>query len=115
MGAIGLASDNRDEWMDEKRRTERHGVAGFDVKCRTLLGDGHTILGTVIDSSEGGARIGAPVDQISVGDQVQVVFLYPSGEQVAHHATVCHAAAGGREFGVRFDSDPIPIVVHPQT
>ncbi|MCH8150556.1 MAG: PilZ domain-containing protein [Planctomycetes bacterium] len=101
--------------MDEKRRSERHGVAGFDVKCRTLLGDGRAILGTVIDSSEGGARIEGPAKGIDVSDQVQVVFLYPSGEQVAHHATVCHIATEGNEFGVRFDSDPIPIIVHSQT
>ncbi len=98
--------------MDEKRRTERQDVVGFDVQCRAILGDGRTILGTVIDSSEGGARIRAEADGIGVGDQVQVVFLYPSGEQVGHRGTVCHIAPEGNEFGVRFDSDPVPIVVH---
>lgn len=100
--------------MDEKRRTERQTVAGFDVQCRAIFGDGRTILGTVIDSSEGGARIRGLAEGIGVDDPVQVVFLYPSGEQVGHHGTVCHTVPEGKEFGVRFDSDPIPIVVHLQ-
>lgn len=107
-----LLHGNCGKRMNDKRQTERQGVAGFDVQCRTLLGDGRTILGTVVDSSEGGARVRGPSEGIGVGEHVQVVFLYPSGEQVAHHATVCHTAPEGNEFGVRFDSDPIPIVVH---
>ena len=98
--------------MDEKRQTVRQGVAAFDVQCRAIFDDGRTILGTVIDSSEGGVRIRGQVEGISVADQVQVVFLYPSGEQVGHHGTVCHTVPEGKEFGVRFDSDPIPIEVH---
>lgn len=100
--------------MDERRRTERQGVAGFDVRCRVLLSDGRTILGTVIDVSDGGSRLRAQTDGIVAGDEIQVVFLYRTGEQVSHRCTICHVAPGNNEFGVRFDSKPFPIVVHPQ-
>ena len=80
--------------MDERRRTERQGVAGFDVRCRALLSDGRTILGTVIDISEGGSRIRGKADGIAVDDQIQVVFLYRTGEQVSHRCTICHIAPG---------------------
>lgn len=101
--------------MEERRRTERQGVAGFDVRCRVLLGDGRTILGTVVDVSEGGARIRGQTEGIAVDDEIQVVFLYRTGEQVSHRCTICHVAPKDNEYGVRFDSKPFPIVVHFQT
>ena len=100
--------------MDERRRTERQGVAEFDVRRRVLLSEGRTVLGKVIDVSEGGARIRGQTDGIAVDDQLQVVFLYRTGEQVSHRCPICHLAPGDNEFGVRFDSDPFPIVVHFQ-
>jgi len=83
------------------------------VECHTTLPDGTVVIGAIHDSSVGGVRIAAPCSNLSVGTKVELLFIFPTREKVAYAATIIHVSVDSECFGVRFDSDPIPIEVHP--
>jgi hypothetical protein len=65
----------------------------------------------VEDISVGGARISGPTSELSMGDEIILVFVFLSGEEVAYRGIVRHIDADGRFFGVQFASAPRPIKI----
>ena len=98
---------------NERRTTPRELVLANGVECHTTLPGGAIVIGAIHDSSVGGVRIDAPCPGLAVDTNVELLFVFPTGEKVAYKATVVHVNVEFGCFGVRFDSDPIPIEVHP--
>lgn len=101
--------------MMERRLSNRDVTKHFGVQCEVKLQDGTTLYGVVADCSEGGLRVLGDAQKLRIGDEVEMIFLYPSGEKVGHRGSVQHLAHDGSGYGVRFDSDPIPIIVHRES
>ncbi len=99
----------------ERRTTDREQVLARGVECHTTLPDGSVISGVIYDCSVGGARINTAAPGMRVGTRVDLMFVFPTGEKVRYRATVTHVNEELGFFGVRFDSDPIPVEVHPLT
>ena len=97
--------------MSERRRTPRQETAANQVRCRTELPDGTVLDGLVADISLGGARISGATTGVRAGDEVRLVFIFLSDEEVGYRAVVRHVASERASFGVEFTSDPEPIDV----
>ena len=98
--------------MKERRSTARDNTQTFGVRCLTTLADGTVLEGVVADSSEGGAKIAGDATGVRAGDEVELAFLFLSGEKVGYRCTIRHVDRGQGTFGVVFTSDPMPIEIH---
>jgi len=99
----------------EQRAAVRELVLGRGVECHTTLPDGSVVKGVIYDCADGGVRISTSATSLRVGMNVDLMFVFPTDEKVGYRATVIHVSEAFEYFGVRFDSDPIPIEVHPPT
>ena len=97
---------------DEQRLAARQITIDNDVRALIELSDSTVREGSVADSSMGGARIRASTAALAVGDRIRLMFLFPSGEEVAYQCEIRHIDAAGQTFGVAFTSDPEPVKVH---
>ncbi len=95
----------------EQRRTPREGTADKDVRTRATLADGSVLEGIVEDISLGGAKISGATAGLNTGEEIQLVFLFPSNERVGYRCQVRHVDPAGGFFGVEFRSEPQPIEV----
>ena len=100
---------------NERRAADRELVLARGVECHTTLPDGSVITGVIRDCSSGGVRIHAATATMCVGTNVDLMFVFPTGEKVRYRATVIHVSEALGFFGVQFDSDPIPVEVHRPT
>jgi len=99
----------------ERRAAARELVLARGVECQTTLPDGSVSMGAIYDCSLGGVRVTTTTNGMRVGENVNIMFVFPTGEKVGYRATVIHVNEALGFFGVRFDSDPIPVEVHPPT
>ncbi len=97
--------------MSERRLTARQATLDNCVRCITTLGNGCALEGRITDSSEGGARITGDTSGLHEGRQIEIDFLFVTGEKVRYRGTVKHVDAAERTYGVEFDSEPVQIVV----
>lgn len=98
----------------EKRQSEREDSVSRGVQCRTELADGTVLDGLVADVSLRGARIRGSVLGVRVGDEVRLIFVFPTREKVGYRGIVKHMEPQLTGFGVEFTSDPEPIEVLEQ-
>ncbi len=94
--------------LGERREAEREGTVEREVRCRVELPDGTEREGIVENAAEGGARISGPTTGLSVGDEIKVVFVFLTGEEVGYRGIVRHIDPGGKFFGLQFTSAPQP-------
>ncbi|MHC4698683.1 MAG: PilZ domain-containing protein, partial [Planctomycetota bacterium] len=88
------------------------GTIEREVRCRVGLPDGTILEGIVENISQGGAGISGPTTGLSVGDEINLVFVFLTDEEVAYRGIVRRIDPGGRFFGLQFTSDPQPIKVN---
>ncbi len=96
----------------EQRDDMREGTVEREVRCRVGLPDGTILEGIVENISQGGARISGPTTGLSVADEINLVFVFLTGEEVGYNGLITHIDPGGRFFGLQFTSDPQPIKVN---
>ncbi len=92
--------------MKEKRKFPREQVLANDAQAFVQLPDGRELHGKVHDVSEGGARIDGETTGLSQGDQVDIIFLFPSGEKVKHNCQIRHVDSAGKYFGIEYHGLP---------
>jgi len=100
---------------EERRDAERELVLARGVECHATLPDGNVLDGVIYDCSVGGVRINAAIQHVSVGMEIDILFVFPTQEKVQYRATVIHINEQLGYYGVQFNSDPIPIEVHRPT
>jgi len=100
----------------ERRQSERLTTKANGVLCHTTFPDGKSVTGLIHNCSEGGARISGSVPRSQIDARVELLFLFPTDERVRYRATVRWVDNRQGLFGVRFDSEPIPVrVLNPKS
>lgn len=107
-----LMSDSAEYAARDRRETPREAAADREVRCRTELADGTVLEGIVENVSLDGAKISGPVRGLRTGDQVNLVFVFLTGEKVSYRGIVRHVDPGGKSFGLQFMSSPRAIKTH---
>lgn len=100
----------------ERRQWERVTTKANGVLCRTTFPNGKSMTGLIHNCSQGGARISGSVSRDHINARVELLFLFRTDEQVRYRATVRWVDNRQGVYGVRFDSEPIPVrVLDPQS
>ena len=92
--------------MPERRQNERQLTIDNDVRTVTTLPNGAVLEGMVENYSLGGTRVAGPTTGMSLGDRVEVVFVFLTKERVRYEGRVAHLDPNGQHFGVEFLSEP---------
>ena len=92
--------------MPNRRQSERQLTIDNDVRTVTTLPNGAVLEGMVENYSLGGMRIAGPSTGMSLGDLVEVVFVFLTNERVRYEGRVVHLDPNGQYFGVEFLSEP---------
>lgn len=106
---MGWYRDGEVNPMTENRNSQRDPANSPPVSCWVELPDGTKIEGVVADISADGAKIHASKTILKVGMHVRVIFELPFGEKTAAKGEVKHIDSAGNQFGVKFESAPVPI------
>ena len=87
--------------VKERRRSPRETVLVDAISARAHLPNGEVIQGMVKDLSPEGARIQGDPRGLAVGDQIELLFIFPLNHKIEYRCTVRHIAPG-ESYGVEF-------------
>jgi hypothetical protein len=92
--------------MVERRKHPRKAMPRKRVQVYVDHLNGNVTRGWLEDMSQDGIRIAGNTDGLTVGDELDVILLYPSTMKVRYRCKVAHIHPGEAFWGAKTISQP---------